>query len=473
MDKVFLYNTLGREIQEFKPVVEGKVGIYTCGPTVYGRAHIGNMRAYIFADSVRRVFEYAGYKVKHVMNITDVGHLTSDGDEGDDKLAKAARETNQSAWDISKRWTKQFFEDTRSLNIKMVTVACKATDHIKEQIELVKKLEEKGYTYITSDGVYFDTTKFENYRDLAQIDVDGLRAGIRIDMAEKRNKTDFALWKFSSPNEKRDMEWDSPWGVGFPGWHIECSAMSMKYLGDSFDIHTGGVDHIPIHHTNEIAQSECATGKKFVNYWMHSEFLVMSGAEKMSKSLGNIVNMDTLKENGIPALAYRYLCLNSHYRKQLFYGKDILIGAVNGYNSLVHSVAKIKKDANNKPSALENISINAKKYIEEFKACVFNDLNIPQGLAVVWKLIKDASISSEDKYAVLLDFDKVLGLKIDEMKEEEKKIEVPSELVEMLEERNKFRAEKNWPEADRVRDQISAFGYKIVDTKEGSHLEKI
>lgn len=473
MEKVFLYNTLGRSVQEFKPIVEGKVGIYTCGPTVYGRAHIGNMRAYIFADSVRRMFEYAGYKVKHVMNITDVGHLTSDADDGDDKLEKVARETNQTAWDISKKWTKQFFEDTASLNIKMVTIACKATEHIKEQIELVKKLEEKGYTYRTSDGIYFDTTKADNYRDLAQIDVEGLRAGIRIDMAEKRNKTDFAVWKFSNPNEKRDMEWDSPWGVGFPGWHIECSAMSMKYLGDSFDIHTGGVDHIPIHHTNEIAQSESATGKKFVNYWMHSEFLVMSGAEKMSKSLGNIVNMDTLRDNNIPALAYRYLCLNSHYRKQLFYGKDILQGAVNGYNSLVHSISKIKSEVKNKVQ-VENLSSEANKYLEEFKLSVFNDLNIPQGLAVLWKLIKDTNIVADEKYALLLDFDRVLGLEIDKMKEEEKKIvELPEDLKLLLDQRNQYRAEKNWAEADKVRDEIASRGYKIVDTKEGSHLEKI
>ena len=474
MEKVFLYNTLGRSVQEFKPIVEGKVGIYTCGPTVYGRAHIGNMRAYIFADSVRRVFEYAGYKVKHVMNITDVGHLTSDADTGDDKLEKIARETNQTAWEISKKWTKQFFEDTASLNIKMVSVACKATEHIKEQIELVKKLEEKGFTYRTSDGIYFDTTKVDNYRDLAQIDIDGLRAGIRIDMAEKRNKTDFAVWKFSNPNEKRDMEWDSPWGVGFPGWHIECSAMSMKYLGDSFDIHTGGVDHIPIHHTNEIAQSEGATGKKFVNYWMHSEFLVMSDAEKMSKSLGNIVNMDTLKKNNIPALAYRYLCLNSHYRKQLFYSKDILQGAVNSYNSLVHMVTKIKADLKGDKISLDSLSPEGQKYHSEFKTSVFNDLNIPQGLAVLWTLLKDNKVVADEKYALLLDFDRVLGLKIAEMKEEEKVVvELSPELEDLLKTRNRYRKDKNWAEADKVRDEITRRGYKIVDTKEGSLLEKI
>ena len=473
MEKVYFYNTLGRSLQEFEPVTEGKVGIYSCGPTVYGRAHIGNMRAYIFADTVRRVLEYAGYKVKHVMNITDVGHLTSDADDGEDKLQKAAKETNQTAWEISKKWTEKFFEDTKSLNIKMVTVACKATEHIKEQIELVKKLEEKGYAYLTSDGVYFDTTKFPSYRELAQIDIDGLQAGKRIEMAEKRNKTDFALWKFSNPNEKRDMEWESPWGVGFPGWHIECSAMSMKYLGDTFDIHTGGVDHIPIHHTNEIAQSEGATGKKFVNYWLHSEFLVMSGAEKMSKSLGNVVNMDTLKEYNISPLSYRYLCLNSHYRKQLFYGKDILMGANNGYKNLCSSIVKIKAQ-NPKVLNIEDLGADAKKYLEDFKTAVFNDLNLPQGLAVLWTLIKDNKVGADEKWTLILDYDRVLGLKLDEVKEEAKeKIEAPAEVMELLAQRNAFRAEKNYAKADEFRDKITAQGYKIVDTKAGSYLERI
>ncbi|MBO5102946.1 MAG: class I tRNA ligase family protein, partial [Clostridia bacterium] len=256
MEKLFLYNTLGHKLQEFIPIDKNCVRMYSCGPTVYSRAHIGNMRAYIFADTLKRVLSYIGYNVKHVMNITDVGHLTSDANDGEDKLAKAARETNQTAWEVSKIWTEQFFADIKALNILPVATACKATEHIAEQIALVKKLEEKGFTYITSDGVYYDTTKFANYADLAQIDIEGLQAGKRIEIGEKKNKTDFALWKFSNPNEKRDMEWDSPWGKGFPGWHIECSAMSMKYLGESFDIHTGGVDHVPIHHTNEIAQSE-------------------------------------------------------------------------------------------------------------------------------------------------------------------------------------------------------------------------
>lgn len=472
MEKVYLYNTLGRSVQEFKPVKDGKVGIYTCGPTVYGRAHIGNMRAYIFADTVKRMFEYAGYKVKHVMNITDVGHLTSDANDGEDKLAKAARETNQTAWEISKKWTKQFFEDTKQLNIRMVDVACKATEHINEQIALVKKLEDAGFTYRTSDGIYYDTTKFPNYRDLALIDVEGLRPGARIDMGEKRNKTDFALWKFSSPDEKRDMEWDSPWGVGFPGWHIECAAMSMKYLGETFDIHTGGVDHIPIHHTNEIAQAEGATGKKFVNYWMHSEFLVMSGAEKMSKSLGNVVNLDTLKENDIPVLAYRYLCLNTHYRKQLFYGKDILDGAVSAYNSFVSQVVKIKGAVKNS-FAVTELGDVAQNYIKQFKAAVFYDLNIPKALAVVWTMMKDDGLDADQRYALLKDFDRVLGLGVDAMEIKKERVDAPAEVLELLAKRNEYRKQKDWSNADQMRNEIASRGYKIVDTKDGSFVEKI
>lgn len=473
MEKLYFYNTLGRSIQEFIPIKDGQVGMYSCGPTVYSRAHIGNMKAYIFADTVRRTLEYAGYKVKHVMNITDVGHLTDDGDAGEDKLEKSAREANETAWDIAKKWTEQFFEDSKSLNIKKVTVACRATEHIKEQIELIQKLEARGFTYRTSDGIYYDTTKFPTYTELAQIDISGLQAGKRIEMAEKRNKTDFALWKFSKPEEHRCMEWESPWGVGFPGWHAECSAMSMKYLGETFDIHTGGVDHIPIHHTNEIAQSEGATGKKFVNYWLHGEFLVLSGAEKMSKSLGNVVHMGTLQELGIPALAYRYYVLNTHYRKQLFYGKDILLNAYNGFKSLVNAVVKLKA-GNPNIVALEKLSDSANGYLSEFKASVFNDLNVPQGLAVMWKLIKDNSVSADEKYTLLLDFDRVLGLDMENMKAEEKLTEdIPSEILELLDERNKFRAEKNWAEADAVRNKISELGYKIVDTKEKSYLEKI
>lgn len=471
METVLLYNTLGRRLQEFKPINNAEVGMYSCGPTVYGRAHIGNMRAYVFADTLKRVLLYAGYPVKHVMNITDVGHLTSDADEGEDKLAKAARETHETAWEISKRWTEQFFKDTSSLNVLPVTIACKATEHIADQIALVKVLEEKGYTYRTSDGIYFDTAKFPRYADFAHLDIEGLQAGIRVDMSEKRNKTDFALWKFSKPTEKRDMEWDSPWGVGFPGWHIECSSMSMKYLGENFDIHTGGIDHVTIHHTNEIAQSECATGKKFVNYWLHCEFLTMSNAEKMSKSLGNVVNLDTLREYGIKPLAFRYLCLNAHYRKQLLYSKEILMGANNAYNKWCAFMDKLKAE-NPQLLALDKLSGDAKKYLEDFKQGIFNNLNTPQALATMWNLIHDKNINNDEKYTLLTEFDKVFGL-TEVNAEPEQKEEIPDEIVELLAQRNKFRAEKNWAQADAARDAIKAKGYTIVDTKEGSKLQRI
>lgn len=470
-ERVVLFNTKGRRLQDFKSIKEGEVGMYSCGPTVYGRAHIGNMRAYVFADTLKRVLMYAGYKVNHVMNITDVGHLTSDADEGEDKLAKAARESHETAWEISKRWTEQFFKDTKSLNVLPVTIACKATEHIEEQIELVKMLEAKGYTYRTSDGIYFDTAKFPNYGSFAHLDIEGLQAGIRVDMSEKRNKTDFALWKFSKPTEKRDMEWDSPWGVGFPGWHIECSAMSMKYLGDHFDIHTGGIDHVTIHHTNEIAQSECATGETFVNYWIHCEFLTMSNAEKMSKSLGNVVNIDTLREYGIKPLAFRYLCLNAHYRKQLLYSKEILMGANNAYNKWCAFMDKLKEE-NPKVLPLNQLSEASAKYLDEFKRGIFNNLNTPQALATMWNLIHDKNINNDEKYTLLMEFDKVFGLTEQET-EKAAEQEIPAEILDLLDQRNRYRAEKNWAQADAARDAIKAHGYTIVDTKEGSKLQKI
>ena len=471
LERVILFNTKGRRLQEFKSIKEGEVGMYSCGPTVYGRAHIGNMRAYVFADTLKRVLMYAGYKVNHVMNITDVGHLTSDADEGEDKLAKAARESHETAWEISKRWTEQFFKDTKSLNVLPVTTACKATEHIAEQIALVQKLEEKGYTYRTSDGIYFDTAKFPHYGDFAHLDIEGLQAGIRVDMSEKRNKTDFALWKFSKPTEKRDMEWDSPWGVGFPGWHIECSAMSMKYLGEKFDIHTGGIDHVTIHHTNEIAQSECATGHTFVNYWIHCEFLTMSNAEKMSKSLGNVVNIDTLREYGIKPLAFRYLCLNAHYRKQLLYSKEILMGANNAYNKWCAFMEKLKEE-NPKMLPLNQLSEASAKYLDEFKQGIFYNLNTPQALATMWNLIHDKNINNDEKYTLLMEFDKVFGLTEVET-EKPAEVEIPAEVLDLLDQRNRYRAEKNWAQADAARDAIKAKGYTIVDTKEGSKLQRI
>lgn len=465
MEEIKLKNTLTREVEVFKPIKEGEVGIYTCGPTVYSRAHIGNMRAYIFADVLRRVFEYANYKIKHVMNITDVGHLTSDEDSGEDKMQVAAKKSGKKSLEIAQKWTEIFFEDSKKLNIKRPHIVCKATDYIPEQIELVKKLEEKGYTYITSDGVYFDTSKFEKYADFAKLNIEGLDAGKRISLGEKKNKTDFALWKFSNPEEKRDLEWDSPWGKGFPGWHIECSAMSQKHLGETFDIHTGGIDHIPVHHTNEIAQSECANGKKFVNYWLHSNFIVMSNQEKMSKSKGNLIDLDELIKEGISPLAYRYLCLSSHYRKQLIYGKEILDSASNSYNGLKN---KIKELGILGEIKIEKLSPKSEDYLSQFKEAIFNDLNTPQALAVLWSLLRDEEVSNEEKYFLSCDFDRVfaLGIKIE-------KEEIPKEIEEIAKERETFRKEKNWKKSDELRDLILEKGYKIIDGLEGYRIEKV
>ena len=465
--KIKFFNTLGRKLEDFKPIDSKEVGLYTCGPTVYARAHIGNLRAYVFADVLRRTLEYGGYNVRHVMNITDVGHLTSDADSGEDKMQKAARETKNTSLEIAEKYTNLFFKDIDKLNIERATVVCKATDNISEQINLVEDLEGKGYTYVTSDGVYFDTSKFPHYADLAKLDIKGWGAGRRVNMGEKKNKTDFALWKFSKEGETRDLEWESPWGKGFPGWHIECSAMCLKYLGKTIDLHTGGIDHIPIHHTNEIAQSESATGKKFVNYWLHSDFLVASDDEKMSKSKGNIVNLDQLKKKGIDPLIYRYLCLNAHYRKQLAYGVDIFEGAKNSYEHLVNKVGELggSEDA---IRGVENLSKRALDYRNQFRGSVFNDLNTPRGLAVLWDVLKDSSLDSKEKYSLACDFDKVLALGVDSMKDPF--VEVSSELRGLVDQREAARDAKNWVEADGIRDYVLGKGYKIVDTADGPRL---
>jgi len=451
-----LYNTLTRKKEIFKPLKKGQVGIYSCGPTVYWYQHIGNLRSYIFSDILKRVLKYNKYNVKHVMNVTDVGHLTSDADEGEDKIEKAAAKEGKKAEDIANYYLKIFQQDLKKLNIIEPDVWPKATEHIKEQIELVKILEAKGYTYKTSDGIYFNTKKFKDYGKLARLKKKGLKAGKRVDIGEKKNKTDFALWKFSDSPGKRQQEWDSPWGVGFPGWHIECSAMSSKYLGKQFDIHTGGEDHIPVHHTNEIAQSEAAFNKKpWVKFWIHGAFLKFRG-EKMAKSSGKIATITDLQEQGYAPLDYRYFVLTAHYRKQLNFTLDNLKNSQNSLERLKRIISEIKED--NK--------IN-KNYLEKFEKTMDDDLNTPEALQILWKLVRDEK--AEGKIKAIKKIDEVFGL--DLLKKE--KIEIPKNIQDLIKKREEARKQKQWKKADELREKIKKLGYQVDDTENGSKVSKI
>lgn len=457
-----LYNTLSREKEEFKPV--GKVvTMYSCGPTVYNYAHIGNLRTYVFMDLVRRVFRYDGYKLKGVMNITDVGHLLSDGDDGEDKMELAAKKQQKSPYEIAAYYTDVFFKDIAALNIGKPEIIAKATDHIPDMIEYVQKLVEKGYGYETSDGIYFDISKFPEYGKLSRLNLDDQIAGARVEVNdEKRHPADFALWK-KAPKE-HIMQWESPWGMGYPGWHIECSTMSRKYLGSLLDVHTGGVDHIPVHHENEIAQSEALEGKKTVNVWMHGEFMLVDGG-KMSKSLGNTYTIAQLGEMGYSPLSFRYFCLNTHYRKKLNFTFEGLKAAQVAYARLLASLYEHKvSPAATDPAVIEKLR-------GEFKAAIDDDINVPLALGVLWTALKEKP--SKDIYALALDFDKVLGLSLDEAKPAEKPaVEAPEEVKAIAEERFAARKAKNWAESDRLRDELAALGYAVVDSKDGYRLEK-
>ena len=467
--KIRFFNTLTRQIEDFKPLIPGKVSIYACGPTVYSYAHIGNMRTYVFVDVLRRTLEYFGYDVQHVMNITDVGHLTDDADTGEDKLEVGARREGLTAWDVAARYTAAFFEHAALLNIKRPHQVCKATDYIPEQIQMVEALQRRGYTYTTEDGVYFDTARFPEYTKLARIDISGLQEGHRVQVGAKRHKTDFALWKFSRPEERRAMEWDSPWGRGFPGWHIECSAMSIKRLGEQFDIHTGGVDHIPIHHTNEIAQAECSTGcSPFVRFWMHGEFLVLDD-EKMSKSLGNVLTVATLKDQGFDPLAFRMLALQSHYRKQLRFNQDNLVSAAKGLERLRISTRRLSDEAQG-AKFHGPLSQRGSEHQAAFDHALASDLNMPQAVAQAFSLIDDAKVVAPEKLHLLWIFDEVFGIGM--FKAPAVSTEIPAEMTAMLVARNQARADKNWAEADRLRQEITGRGYDICDGDSGTVLKK-
>lgn len=460
---ILLYNTFTRKKEAFKPLAQGHVSMYHCGPTVYNYAHIGNLRAYVFADTLRRMFEYEGYVVHQVINITDVGHLTSDEDAGEDKIEVGARREGKTAHDIATFYTEAFLKDIDMLNIKRAHEYPKATEHISEQIALIQKLEDGGHTYSTSDGVYFDTSTFPAYGKLAQLDIKGLKEGARIEKnQEKRNATDFALWKFSPKDgAKREQEWESPWGVGFPGWHIECSAMSMKYLGETFDIHTGGIDHIPVHHTNEIAQSESASGKQFVHYWMHSGFVNISDS-RMAKSGDNFIRLKTLVEKGIDPLAYRYWLLTAHYTKTISFSEEAVRGAQTALEKLYAAISSYEDGG----------SIDT-SYQKKFAGIVSEDLNTPQAVALVWELVKDNSVSSADKKATLLDFDRVLGLDLAGANKYMAKEPIPKDIQKLAEDRESARKSGDFVRADEIRKKIADLGYDIRDTNIGFHITKV
>jgi len=461
-----LYNTLTREKEKFSPLHPPSVGFYSCGPTVYNYAHIGNLRCYLFNDTLKRALRANSYRVTHVMNITDVGHLTSDADDGEDKMEKGSQREGKSVWDIAAHYTEQFKKDLADLNIQEPDIWCKATDHIPEQIAQVQVLEEKGYTYTTGDGVYFDTTKLKDYGKLARLNIEQLEAGARVEVGDKKHKTDFALWKFSPTDTKRQMEWPSPWGIGFPGWHIECSAMSSKYLGEQFDIHTGGIDHIPVHHTNEIAQAEAAFGKKpWVKHWLHNEFLVLDQG-KMAKSGEGFLTLETVKQKGYDPLDYRYLCLSAHYRQQLKFSWEALDTAKASRQRLLNIVDELRGQAEQSGG---DHAVKKMEHLElEFLDAINDDLNTPQALAVLWNALRDAELGKIEKIELLIRFDEVLGLKLLEKNEEE----IPDGIVALAEQREAARKAKEWKRSDELRNEIQVKGYEILDGKEGYKIKK-
>ncbi|MBO4716943.1 MAG: cysteine--tRNA ligase, partial [Spirochaetales bacterium] len=458
-----------RAVEEFKPISDEYVGLYGCGPTVYNYAHIGNLRTYIFEDTLKRVLRHAGFKVKHVMNITDVGHLTGDGDDGEDKMEKSARESGRSVWDIAKFYTDAFFKDYDSLNIIRPDIVCPATQHIQQMIDLIKRLEAGGHTYIAGGNVYFSIDTFPEYGKLARLNLDDLKSGARIDIdSNKRNPKDFVLWFTNSKFGEQAMMWDSPWGRGYPGWHIECSAMSMYYLGEQFDIHCGGIDAIPVHHTNEIAQSEAATGKKWVNYWMHGEFL-LSDKGKMSKSSGEFLTMSVLTNHGYDPLDYRYFCLGATYRTQLQFSYQGMDSARTARLGLIDRIASLGDDV----APAGSISEKTKSYMNQFDGFVCNDLATARGLSVLWTMLKDEGISNAEKRYAVNYMDQVLGLRLDEVKaKKDDSQDIPAEVMELVEKRAQAKKNKDWAAADSYRNQIDAMGYLLKDTPNGPSLQK-
>ncbi len=477
-----IWNSYTRTREAFGSIDPKEVRMYSCGPTVYQRAHIGNLRAYVIWDVLKNALEANGYKVTHCMNITDVGHLVGDGDEGEDKLQSSAAKEGRTAWDIAKDYEELFKQDASAMGIRLpeAPLLCRATDHIPEQIKLIQILEEKGYTYVTSDGVYYDTSKFPDYGRLSGQPLEEKMEGARVQASsEKRNPTDFALWKFSYPKgvtreqflssrdaghatsdefPKRHMEWESPWGLGFPGWHVECSAMSRKYLGQPFDIHTGGVDHLPVHHENEIAQSVAAYAVPLANFWVHNEFITVDG-QRMGKSLGNAYTLKDITEHGIEPLSLRYFYLGAQYRSKLNFTWDALQAAQNALNKLREIVREWEPATDNTPDA---------EWHAKFMSEVDDDLNTPGALAVVWELVK-SDLDSGKKAAVLLVWNKILGLDLD--KYIASPIEIPEQVKQLAQKRWEAKAKQDWGDADRLRNELDSMGWRMEDGPEGFKLK--
>lgn len=473
-----IYNTLSRKIEEFKPLNPPKVGMYACGPTVYDYAHIGHGRKYVNDDILRRALTWLGYEVTHVQNVTDVGHLVSDADEGEDKLEKGAQKTGKTVWEVAEFYTKDFYEQMDKLNVLRPDVICKATEHIKEQLALVEKLMSGEFAYDTPEAVYFDISKFPDYGKLINQTLAEKKVGARGEVKTgeyKRHPADFALWfKRMGRFADHSMHWDSPWGNGFPGWHIECSAMSMKYLGVTIDIHTGGEDHISVHHTNEIAQSEAATGKPFVRFWVHHAFLVVDG-RKMSKSLNNFYRVEDVEEKGFEPLALRYLYLTAHYRKQMNFTWESLKAAQEGLNNLrglCQGLTFALQRSDLKTEKLEKIQ----DYSNRFRAAIENDLQMPEALAVAWEVVK-SNIPSEDKRDLIADFDQVLGLDLlkgqslqGHSRQGLSLSEASPEIQDLVNRRETARKNQDWKIADQLRGKILAAGYRIEDSPSGPKL---
>ncbi len=453
-----LYNTLTKTDEELVPIEKGLVKMYTCGPTVYYWPHIGNMRAYIFMDTLRRVIKYNGYKINGVMNITDVGHLTSDSDDGEDKMEKSAKRENKTPMEIANYYTNIFFDDLNKLNIDIPEHITKATEYIPQMIEFIKKLESKGYTYIIDDGVYFDVSKFKDYGKLSNKNMDEIGVARVEENSQKKHPFDFALWKFVP--DSHIMKWDSPWGVGCPGWHIECSAMSGDILGDHFDIHTGGIDHLPIHHENEIAQNDCAYGHRVVEKWLHNEFVLVDGG-KMSKSLGNIYTLNQLKEMGYEPLAYKLFCLNTNYTKKINFTFDGIKASQSSLNTLRKLIAEHKTGTN----VVDEEKIN--KYKSDFLNAINDNLNTPLALGILFSMLRNEP-KSRQIYDLAIDFDRVFGLRLDE----EVTLDVPENVKELAELRWQAKLNKDWAKADALRNDILKLGYQILDTKDGYEIKK-